>query len=599
MTWNIDIENIAGIYDGQARVEPGLNAVKGSNWQGKSSFIEAIKTALGTATTLTEGKEHGQVMVHTPETEAHVELHRSNGAVRVEGRPYLADEYDVTRAALFACLGEQNEVRQTVRDGDNLKDVLLRPLDFQNIERQIADRKREREQIDTELAQATEANKRLPSAQERVTQLKTEVDELQQQHEELSETTPDAADTESVQGELSQARTDRDQAENQLERLTQTIERLEDRLENRRDELATISIDEEKQAAVESELETAHEELDTANQRLDVLQSVYSTTELVLEEDQFDLITDVNRELTGDSIVCWTCGTEVDRSVLDEQLETLGTKITAERSQLKTHRDQIEELEAKREELTQAQRRKQDLETEIEELEDTLADRKQNREETQTRFNRLAEEVESLSERVDSEVDQLTDIESEIKYQEAELEDARDELENLESRASQIEKLEDAQEELKSEIAELRNRKQQITYQAREEFTDAIQEMTERFETGFESAHLTGDFDLIVARDGREASLDALSEGELELIGFIAALAGYESFDVGDVVPIMLIDGVGSLADENLHRLVEYLRERTDYLVFTTYPEHTAFDGQTIDPTEWSVASRTPTNAEQ
>jgi hypothetical protein len=112
-----------------------------------------------------------------------------------------------------------------------------------------------------------------------------------------------------------------------------------------------------------------------------------------------------------------------------------------------------------------------------------------------------------------------------------------------------------------------------------------------RFDAGFEAARLTPDFELVVARDGQEASLEALSEGELELLGFVAALAGYEAFDVAGTVPVMLVDGVGGLDDDNHQTLVEYLQERTEYLVFTAYPEYTAFEGSEIDPGEWTIAT--------
>lgn len=125
-----------------------------------------------------------------------------------------------------------------------------------------------------------------------------------------------------------------------------------------------------------------------------------------------------------------------------------------------------------------------------------------------------------------------------------------------------------------------------------------MQDILARFGTGFETARLTADFDIVVARDGQEASLDALSEGELELIGFVAALAGRQSFDVDETIPLMLVDGLGGLDDDNLHTLIEYLQQGTEYLVFTAYPEYTAFDGHEIDPTEWTVANEKQASAD-
>lgn len=42
MSWDISISNVAGIRSGDATIEPSVNAIRGTNWQGKSSFITAI-----------------------------------------------------------------------------------------------------------------------------------------------------------------------------------------------------------------------------------------------------------------------------------------------------------------------------------------------------------------------------------------------------------------------------------------------------------------------------------------------------------------------------------------------------------------------------
>jgi hypothetical protein len=134
-------------------------------------------------------------------------------------------------------------------------------------------------------------------------------------------------------------------------------------------------------------------------------------------------------------------------------------------------------------------------------------------------------------------------------------------------------------------------RKPSIKRRTRESFDDAIEEVITQFDTSYGTARLTPDFDLVVARDGREASLDALSEGEVELLGFVAALAGYEAFAVQDRVPVLLVNRLGGLDDSNLHARIEYLRGRAEYLVFTAYPEHAAFDSHDIDPGDWVVVS--------
>ncbi|MFC6765163.1 archaea-specific SMC-related protein [Natrinema soli] len=595
MTWNIEIENIAGILDGRTTIEPGVNAVRGSNWQGKSSFIEAIKTALGTSTELTENKDSGRVKLQTPDRDITITLVRENGTVRRSGTPYLQNEYDVIRTELFACLDERNEVRSAVRQGENLEDVLMRPLDFQNIDEQITDLKREREQIRSELSQAREAKKRLPGVQEQVTQLEKEIEELREKRDEIAVNDSDEAtgedgnDDTSPQQRLSNVQTERNRAANQTDRLERSIERTEERLQQRRSELESLEIPEDDD--IEDKLVAARDQLQQIERDSEVLQSVYSANEMVLQENRLDLLTEVERELTEDNVVCWTCGNEARRGEMEERLDHLGDKITDLRAQKEQYHDRVQEFEARREEIDQGKRRKRDLESEITELEDTLADRRQSLDEAKDRYRDAQERAEELSDTVDETVEAISDVESKIKYREAELNDVRDELSQLETRAEQVEMLDAESAEIRSEIEELRNRKDRIKHRAREAFDEAMDEILSRFGTGFETARLTADFDLVVARDGREASLDALSEGELELIGFVAALAGYESFDVDEAVPLLLVDGLGGLADDNLHTLVDYLHERTEYLVFTAYPEYTAFEGREIDPGNWTVAT--------
>jgi chromosome segregation ATPase len=337
---------------------------------------------------------------------------------------------------------------------------------------------------------------------------------------------------------------------------------------------------------------TARSDLEARRQDLDVLQSLYSATEMVLSENRIDLVSDVQREVTGDTVACWTCGSTVDRETIEAQLDEIGDRIAEQRAAVESHRDAVEELEARREERQQSRRRKRDLESEIADLEAKLADERGDLEDARERRRAAESRIEDLADAVEDTVEEVTDIESEIKYREAELKDARDEREALESRAERVGTLSDEDDRLSEEIESLRNRKDEIKFETRDAFDRAIEDILDRFDTGFESARLTPKFELTVAREGQEASLDALSDGELELLGFVTALAGYEAFDVADTVPIMLVDGVGGLDDGNLHTLIEYLRDRAEYLVFTIYPEYTAFDGREISPGDWTIASQ-------
>jgi len=589
MTWHLSLENIAGIRQGDADIEPGVNAVRASNWQGKSSFLAGIKTAFGTAMPLTEGQSTGRVVLQTDDEEITVELERTNGSVSRSGQPYLEDEYDRICAELFAFLDEDNDIRQAVRTGENLETLLTRPLDFENIDEQIADLRTEREQVERELERADQAAERLPQLQQRVTSLEDDLEELRAERDAIDD---DSGGESDARDQLSDLRAERDQVTTKIERLEATAERVRETLAEKRAELESLTVPSD--ADVEDELENLHTDLRDIERDRELLQSVYEANKRVLDEGRVELLTEVSHDMLSDSVTCWLCGTDSTRDDVEEQLTALDDRIADLRSQAAETRDRVEDLEARRDEIKQARRKETDLTDRIGDLESRLAETEESLETARDRRDELESRIADLEAEVDSTEDRVTDLESEIKYTEAELADAREELEETETLEEQREMLEEEYDSLTDEITDLRTRKEDVKQRTREAFSSALADLLEQFDTGFETARLTSTFDLVVAREGREAQLDALSEGERELLGIVAALAGYEAFEVSQRVPVMLLDGLGGLASDNLQILVEYLAARTEYLVLTTYPENEGFDGNELSPSEWQVVSHEP-----
>ena len=312
---------------------------------------------------------------------------------------------------------------------------------------------------------------------------------------------------------------------------------------------------------------------------------------MVLRENRLDLITDVTRQIDQDRIVCWTCGQETSRSAISEQVDQIGSKIAEIKTEIEETQFGVEKLEAKRERIKQSQNRCDSLKKEISQLEEKESTDRQSIDSARERLDDIESEIESLSEQIDESIEKRTDIESTLKYRRAELQDARDDLAQLKKRSERLEDLQSQRSHIADRISELRDRKETIQFETRDQFDEAIQNIVPRFETGFESARLTSEFDLVVARDGRQTSAEVLSEGELELLGFAAALAGYRAFSVDELSPFILVDQVGGLAEQNLEILVEFLYSETSHLVFTSYPEHGTIDANAIDPDGWVVAN--------
>lgn len=584
--WQIDIENVAGIRSGSATLEAGVNAIQASNWQGKTSLLAAIETVVGTGDRLTDGADRGGVNLDAPAGSFAVELVRRDGRVVRQGDAYLTDERDLACAELFAFLGESNAVRRAVREGENLKDLLTRPLDLENIDEQIGELQDERRQLEAEQEAAEGAARDLPARQERVTQLEEELAELRAERDEVAAVTDDdGGDRRDV---LSDKRAARDRTRQHVEDLETQIEELEERLASRREELEALEIPDGPD--FERRLAERHDDLQAIESRVELLQAVYNANKRVLDEDEVALLADVERGLMEDELTCWVCGDPAGRNAVTSRLAAIDEKVGDLRQRAREVRDDIDALEAERRQTEEHRQREADLEGRIEDLESRLADRQTARDDARDRLTDLEATVDELETEVAAADERLTDLESEVKYKGAELEDAREDLELTEAQAERREIIEAQLDDVNDELESLRTRKERTKQRVHDEFDAAMQEVLHAFEPGFERAWLD-EFDLRIAREGRPTTIDALSEGEVELLGIIAALAGYEAFEVRDCLPVLLLDGLGGLAAEHLHSLVDYLEDRTAYLVTTAYPEVGDFDGHTISPNGWTVVS--------
>jgi chromosome segregation ATPase len=588
MTWDIEITNIAGIRSGNATITEGVNAVRASNWQGKSSFLAALQVGMGVGIPLTEGTDRGVVRIEAGADEAVVTLHREGSEVRREGSPFLSSKYERTSLRLFGALGETNPIRRAVRNGENLRSLLTEPLDVEDIETTIGEKKREREHVETELERAEEAANRLPRVEQRIADLEEEVDQLEVKREELTDETGNHPAGKQRQ-ELSDLRAERERVGDRINRLKDTIDRIDDRIEDHRQELDDITVTD--MDSVAEELSEIREEYNAVKREADLARELYTANRRLLEEDETKSITDVEHGLVADTIECWVCGQETEREDIEATLDDLADRVTELRSQATEYESRIEELESRRDQIRSQQQEKQQLERDVADLEERRRERTESLNQARDRATELDEKIDEIEGTVAEETESITDIESELKYTRSQLEDARKERKELQREADQREMLKSERDDLTEEIKRLRSRKERIRRDTRESFRTHINELIEKFETGFEAARLTDNFDLVIAREGREASLDALSQGERELLGIVAGIAGYEAFNVAAFAPIIMLDNLGVLTDQNVETLVDHLRERTDYLVFTSYPEHTAFAGNEIDVSDWQVVS--------
>ncbi len=603
---NIDIENIAGIRRGDAELRSGINVVRAENWQGKSSFMKALEVVMGTTGwdddghPLTDGASEGHVQLERADDSYETTLVRQGNSVHRRGEVYLTDKQDQISARLFAFLGEDNPIREAVRTRSDLASLLTQPLDVEDIDEQLAELKADRQSVTTELQRAEKAAKQVPSMQSTVTELESDIEDLQTQREKLRAES-EGGDGKDDRDVLSDKRAKQEQLTDQIQTLENKIDRQESKLAEKETELEELSVPDEPELT--TDIDDKRSRIRELTTNIDLLEDIHRVNKRVVDENREGVVTDIDRQITGDEFDCWVCGEQTSQATIEERLAAINDRVQEFRAEKATLQEEVEEIQTRRQTAKQKRRQKRDLETHIGELRASLEENRSQLSDLKERRNSISTELANLRENVEQFNDDLTDIESDIKYKQSELERKREKLERLEREADHREQLATEKQELTEEIQALRTRRKEKKQELADQFEATMGTIIDALEPGFESARLDPktnedgeivDFDLIVAREGRETDLSALSEGEVELLGIVTALAGYETFNVSERVPCLLLDGLTELSNTNYHEVVDFLTGKSELIVTSAYPEIEDFNGHIIRPDHWDVVSNRP-----
>jgi len=608
--WEFEVSNIAGIQAANVRVEMGLNVVQASNFSGKSSFMRAIQTVVGTSGMygtshpLTEGAGQGMVTLRTPEDIHEVQLERTGPeTITRRGTPVLTEEIDRTCARLFAFLGENNSIRARVRDDGDLTPLLQAPLDVESIDEQIASLKQKREATERRLQETEQAASNIHAVTSAIDTLEDEVAELKDQRDELAKQAAETvSERNTLDDELATCRSQLQTTEQTVSRLEAQIEETKAQLESKQAELEDLDIPAEPD--VPTDIGEKENRIDTLKLQIDLLEGLHRANHRVLQENELDVVSDVERNLVADEVGCWVCGETTTAETIQTKLDEIQEKLEGLRDEKATLEDDISEIEAEQQRIERRRRKQDQLEVTIGEHKATLDELRGDLQRARTRKDQLEDELAEVETAVAQEElansDELTDVEAELRTKQDELAEQRSRVAELEEKQEEVEALETRTTELDSEIEALRNRKTETQWELKEQFDTAIDEVVERFAPGFDGAHLRvrtdaeneiEQFELVIARDGRKTQLSTLSEGERELVGIMIALAGHRTFDVGERVPVVVLDGISQLSASNLRRLTEYIADTADILITSAYPEAGEFSGNHISPEEWETVS--------
>jgi len=624
------VENIGGITETTVEITPGVTVLTGRNATNRTSLIQAIMAVIGSDHASLRGDaDEGRVELTIGDTTYTRTLQRNNGTITTGGEPYLED---ATLADLFAFLLEANDARQAVSRGEDLRDIIMRPVDTDEIEREIDRLKTQRDSIDSQLEEIRDIKQRLPELEgeradlaEEISSKKDELSDVESQLDEIDQDIDDKKEQKKVFeqtiDELNDVRSERESVRRQIDTQRESLDALHDerdQLESEREDYEEIP--DGRVDGIKAETQRLRNEKSELDSTVDELQTVVQFNQNLLDGN-LDIFSDLHeddQDVTdqlledGNDLVCWTCGSETDTSQIESMLDDL----RALRNQYMDDRgdleDDIDELTQERHTLEEKRRQRSQIESRLETIEEEIDDREARIDDLVDRRAQLTEEVETLEAEVenlqtDDDQNELLDLhkeanrlEVEIERLESDLESLENEIEQIEGRADDRDGLQARREDVQAEIEELRTRVERLEQNAVTQFNDHMESVLEvltyenleriwieRTEEQVRKGRQTvteGRFDLHVVRSTESGSVyedtvDHLSESEREVTGLVFALAGYLVHDVHETVPFMLLDSVEAIDAPRIADLVEYFDQHAEYLVVALLEE----DAQALD----------------
>lgn len=625
------LENIGGIEETSVDLSPGVTVLVGRNATNRTSFLRGLMTALGSRETpLKADAESGLAELTLGDETYTRRLTRSGDSVVADGEPYLSDP---GVADLFAFLLESNPARRAVVTEQGLRDLVTQPLDTERIEAEIDDLLATREALERERDRIDELKGKLPGLEERRTDLQHRIEETEAEladtEQQLAAADRDVQAGSAEQGEL-EAKLDelracrselddvrydldteretRTALRREREELTAERETLPDASDSRLDEIdAELGRLRERKRRVESELadlksvigfnEEMLADAGTAAAPLEAVEGL-GTSEGAVTEQLLD----------GETVVCWTCGSDVDRDRIATTVDRLREHSQQRMGDLSDLESEIETLDQRRTELEQAREQRARIDRRLREIDQELADSDATIERLQTRRQELTEEIETIEtsvQRLEDEAystvlelhQEANELEYELGRLETDLEQVESEIAAIEAQLDERDTVSARIERVTAELVDRRTRVERIEKRAVEAFNehmaailDALDyanleriwlERTTREGRNDRPRGSEADFELHVVRQTAsgtvyEDTVDHLSESEREVIGLVFALAGYLAHEVSEQLPFVLLDSLEAIDSERIETLVAYFREHCAYLVVALLPEDAA-----------------------
>jgi DNA repair ATPase RecN len=620
----LHVDNLGGIEELEFEFTPGISLLAGENATNRTSLLRSLAAALGgndSAASLKTDAADGSVELTIGDAQYTRTYAETATEYTLGGEPYCDQpELVDTFVALFA----DNPARHAVAQGEELRELLMRPVDTDAIRREIRRKQDQKSDLESDIERIERRERELPALEEDRQRLLGELEELEVEIEEVQARANDLEPAEEESQEVAELRETLEDRRGDLRDLEDELDTIERKIDFRKQEQSELRSEREE---IEEELgeftdvDQLDGEIDRLSTEINRLESQRRNLQTAIEDLQTvvevnETISQGNLDVPGleasddltaaldpssQQVECWTCGTEVERDRITERIETLRgliqdqrEEVTAidqrleelrdERSDYQSKRDTYADLQARREEIADRFEMHEEqlvtLEADRDDLQKDIADLEADIADVEAELSQLeTEEEDEPSEFVETH-QRLTELERERGRVESKLEQITDEIEEIESLREERERKEQELSALSDDLEQLRGQIDRLETQLVETVNEMLEDLVEKLEYrniarvwverktsadhGEESM-----FDLHIVREGEdgavyEDTVDTLSESEREIIGLVVALAGYLVHDIDEKIPFLLIDSVEMIDAQRLADLLRYITDRSD-----------------------------------
>ncbi|UHQ95234.1 archaea-specific SMC-related protein [Haloterrigena alkaliphila] len=629
----LSVDNIGGINETEVTFQEGVTVLAGRNATNRTSLLQGLMAALGSdRVSLKADADKGHASLEFGDETYHRTLERRNGTIVTDGDPYLENH---KLADLFAFLPETNEARQAVARDDDLQELIMRPVDTEEIQAEIQRLEQRKQEIDEQLEELDELETQLPDLEAKRKRVTDEIESLEEELEtardELEETNVDVEEHREEQSELEERLVELRRMRSELERVRdrieterESIDALKDEREEVQEQLEELSTGKDEDIGrIESEIETLQDEKAELSGEISQLQSTIQFNRQLLEEGE-SILPENEQSGTGsdgsitdrlavdeETVTCWTCGSSVVREEIEttvEQLQDVHQERLEKRSEisseLEERRETLSEINENRTEYRQTQQRLDSIDDEIDRRRNRIEDLTADREDLTGEIDDLEAEIDDLETADQNDVldqhKEVNRLEFELERKERERDEIEDEIASIEQRLDERGGLESRREKITDELTDLRTRIDQIEATAVESFNEHMENLLEIL--GYDNLdRIWIDRTTREVREGRrkvtkssfdlkivwstdsgvayEDTITHLSESEREVTGLVFALAGYLVHDVYETVSFMLLDSLEAIDSERIVNLLDYFETHVPYLVVALLEE----DAQAVE----------------